>query len=207
MTAAARGRDALDVGLNNDLLVDASAGTGKTYTLTTLVARLLVEEDRSIDQLLIVTFSNAAAGELRDRVWRTLRDARAAIAAPGSPASDQARGLVERWRDHQLQETALTRLTSAIRDFDLGKITTIHGFCQRTLSEFALQADLPFSFDVRGDDTLAVAAAVRDFWRKHMVDQDVGLIEYAKSEKFVLNEETTGWAGAHRPLKLLWPPC
>ncbi len=198
MTKGTRSGTPLDVSLGGDLLIDASAGTGKTYALTTLVARLIVEENRRIDQLLIVTFSNAAAGELRDRVWRTLQEARGAIAAPGTSASHQARQLVERWRDHVIQRDALARLEGAIRDFDLGNITTIHGFCQRALSEFALQADIPFSFEVSGDDTLAVAAATKDFWRKHMVDAPIGLLDYAKSNKFVLDEDTTAWAGAHR---------
>ena len=197
MTTASQPENALDVQLSGDLLIDASAGTGKTYTLTTLVARLIVEDGRSIDQLLIVTFSNAAAGELRDRVWRTLQEARRAVATPDTPVGDQAQQLAARWRGADLQEAALRRLTSAIRDFDQGNITTIHGFCQRALSEFALQANIPFSFDVSGDDTLAVAAAVRDFWRKQMVDESIGLLEYAKSEKFVLDDKTTAWVGAH----------
>ena len=65
--------------LDGRLLVEASAGTGKTYTLTTLAARLVVEAGHSIESLLIVTFTVAATGELRTRIWQTLYAARDAV--------------------------------------------------------------------------------------------------------------------------------
>ena len=68
-------RRPINVPLDRDLLVEASAGTGKTYALTTLVARLIVESGWRIDKLLIVTFTIAATGELRSRIRSTLRDA------------------------------------------------------------------------------------------------------------------------------------
>ena len=67
--------------LDGRLLIEASAGTGKTYTLTTLATRLVVEAGHGIEDLLIVTFTVAATGELRTRIWQTLHAARDAVRA------------------------------------------------------------------------------------------------------------------------------
>ena len=193
MSNPSAAQSAYDVALSGGLVVEASAGTGKTYTLTTLVARLVVETTMRIDDLLIVTFTVAATGELRTRVWDTLCAARDALA--GRPSTGQARGLAEHWREAGIASgDAQQRLTRAIRDFDRANITTIHGFCQRALREFALEAGLPFKFGVSGDGALEVESATRDFWRCGMVDEPVSLLEYAKAGKF-LPDEGAHWAG------------
>ena len=87
----------LDAPLDGDLLVEASAGTGKTYALTTLVARLIVESGWRIDDLLIVTFTVAATGELRTRVRSAMRDALEVVRG-GDEGDGQAEDLVRRWR-------------------------------------------------------------------------------------------------------------
>ena len=181
--------------LDGGLLVEASAGTGKTHTLTTLAARLVVEAGHGIENLLIVTFTVAATGELRTRVRHTLHAARDALRAPTAAAGDQARELAALWRRIGI-EHAEARLTRAIRDFDRADITTIHGFCQRALAEFALHAALPFAFSVSGDAALEVESATRDYWRRRMVHEPVVLLEYAKQRKFVL-DEASSWTGQH----------
>ena len=183
--------------LDGRLLVEASAGTGKTYTLTTLAARLVVEAGHRIESLLIVTFTVAATGELRTRIWQTLYAARDAVRDATAAANDQARELAAHWRRAGIADAeAEARLTRAIRDFDRANITTIHGFCQRALAEFALHAGLPFAFAVSGDAALEVESATRDFWRRRMVQEPVALLEYAKQQKFVLDEAAT-WTGQH----------
>ena len=198
MTPRRERGDAFDRPLDADLLIEASAGTGKTYALTTLVARLIVEERFDIDRLLIVTFTISAAGELRTRGRRLLQAARRAASGADVDPDSQASQLLRRWRRCGIEDAdTLTRLTRAVRDLDRANITTIHGFCQRTLVEFALHAGTPFSFEVSGGDALAVGDAARDFWRRRMVGEPVPLLEYAKSKKFVLDEDTTTWVTRH----------
>ena len=185
----------LSAPLDGGLLVEASAGTGKTYTLTTLAARLVVEARRGIADLLVVTFTVAATGELRTRIWQTLHAARDAVRGDATDAGSQAHELAAHWRRAGIDD-ADARLTRAIRDFDRATITTIHGFCQRALAEFALHARLPFTFGVSGDAALEVESATRDFWRRRMVQEPVVLLEYAKQQKFVL-DEAAAWTGRH----------
>ena len=198
MTPRPEPGDAFNQPLDNDLLIQASAGTGKTYALTTLVARLIVEERLDIDRLLIVTFTISAASELRTRVRRLLQAARRAASGADVDADSQAGRLRQGWLRHDIEDAdALRLLTRAVRDLDRANVTTIHGFCQRTLVEFALHAGTPFSFEVSGDDAMAVGDAARDFWRRRMVGEPVPLLEYAKSKKFVQNEDTTNWLVGH----------
>ena len=176
-------RSPLDVALGGHLLVQASAGTGKTYALTTLVARLLVEEQFGIDQLLVVTFTNAATGELRDRIRRTLTGTLAHLRT--GAGEDQAAELVARWRDGGIDRAEATAsIARALQDFDRASVTTIHAFCQRALTEFAFDGALPFGFELGGDDTADVLAAVRDHWRVHLAQAQAPLLEIARDSEF-----------------------
>ena len=188
--------DPLDISLDRDLLVEASAGTGKTYALTTLVARLIVEAGWRIDKLLIVTFTIAATGELRSRVRNILRDARNVAQGQGE-RDTQAGDLVRRWQNEGLEQTRIeSRLTVALRDFHRANVMTIHGFCQRALTEFAFDARIPFEFGISGDDYPEVGAALRDFWRESMADEPEALLKLAKDREFRL-DDLNGWVADH----------
>jgi exodeoxyribonuclease V beta subunit len=78
--------DPLALPLSGTKLIEASAGTGKTYTITTLFLRLLLERGLSVDRILVVTFTNAAAAELRQRIRRRLRETLLALGQPAPPA-------------------------------------------------------------------------------------------------------------------------
>ena len=181
----------LDAPLAGGLVIEASAGTGKTYALTTVAARAVVEAALPMDRMLVVTFTVAAAGELRHRLRRTLTAAAAAIGGAGD--DDQAVGLAERWqREGVPRGVAEQRLAGAIRDLDRACVTTIHGFCQRLLTDFAFDGNTPFGFEVAGDDRPAVAAAVRDFWRS-LAEAPTAMLQHAAVSGFTL-AELTPWA-------------
>ena len=186
----------LEVPLDSDLLVEASAGTGKTYALTTLVARLIVESGWRIDDLLIVTFTIAATGELRTRVRGAMRDV-LEVARRSEEGDGLARDLIRRWRTKRIDQHKIeSRLARAIRDFDRANVMTIHGFCQRALTQFAFDARIPFGFGISGDDKGDVAAAVRDFWRQHIAPEPIPLLDVAQSDRFHL-DTLSEWVGAH----------
>lgn len=124
-------------------LLEASAGTGKTWQIAHLVTRWVAEDPGvPIERLLVITFTNAAAAELRDRVRRRLiaardrlRDESAAGDAPGDAADPMLAALAA--VEPQQRRRRLGRLEQALSSFDLAPISTIHGFSQRTLSELA----------------------------------------------------------------------
>jgi exodeoxyribonuclease V beta subunit len=111
--------------------IEASAGTGKTFTLAGLVVRYVAEEAVRVEELLMVTFTRAAAAELRDRVRSRLSEAAAALRDPAgiAPADQLLTHLAAGDRD-----VRLSRLEQAVIDFDAATITTIHGFAQQVLA-------------------------------------------------------------------------
>ncbi len=117
------------------LAIEASAGTGKTHTLSTLAARYVAEEGVPIGELLVVTFTRAAAAELKDRVRRRLVELAAVLRNPDRPA-DEALAVV--WAADR--EQRLRNVERALTDFDTATITTIHGFAQQVIGTLGASA-------------------------------------------------------------------
>ena len=144
-------------------LIEASAGTGKTYCLTGLVLRLLLEGHvKDASELLVVTFTQAATQELIDRIRSALRDTIRAM--QGEAAEDPfIRHLTEFYRNdatkHRLLSEALVR-------FDDLTVSTIHGFCKRVLDETAFESGSPFELDLLENDAPMLRDAARDIWRR-----------------------------------------
>ncbi len=156
--------EATTVELSGTHLVEASAGTGKTYAITTLFVRLIVTRSLGIEQILVVTFTEAATTELRDRIRRRLREAVHAFDL-------RARG--ERSRDTDLATIAAAsdspkrdrqRLVLALRDVDEAAIYTIHGFCHRMLQDRAFESRVPFDAEVVPDHTALRDEITADYW-------------------------------------------
>lgn len=152
-------------------LVEASAGTGKTYAIGMLVLRALVELDVPIEKILIVTFTKAATEELKARIRSRVVEARN-LFAPNSPdteSSHDADTTLLTWastiRDHQ---KAYNQLQLALYDIDRASIFTIHAFCQRMLVEQALESGQLFDVELLSDISHFQAEVADDFWRNYM---------------------------------------
>ena len=121
------------------LLLEASAGTGKTYSLTALVARYVAEEGLRADELLMVTFTRAAAAEMKQEVREQLLRALNAVNAPETEKLDP---WLANLRDCTADELVLRRerLETAISNIDSATISTIHGFFQQALGDLGIRS-------------------------------------------------------------------
>ncbi len=122
-------------------MLEASAGTGKTFTIAGLVARYVAEGAATMDELLVLSFSRESTRELRERVRERLVSVRAALAAPDTIAHDDL--LLQRLAevDEASLATSRRRLEEALAAFDAATVTTIHGFCQQMLLALGTAAD------------------------------------------------------------------
>jgi exodeoxyribonuclease V beta subunit len=112
-------------------LLEASAGTGKTYALAALATRFVAEQGLAASELCIVTFTEAATAELRGRVRGRFGEAAAHLESGGGPAEgDEVLSLLGDGDPEQLARRA-ANLRRALADFDAATISTIHGFCSR----------------------------------------------------------------------------
>ena len=153
----------LDMPLNGLQLIEASAGTGKTYTIANLYLRQLLS-GRETSQVLVVTFTNAATDELRGRIRERVREALEVML--GEATEDEFLGLVrERLEKEGALELACRQLEQALYSLDDAAIFTIHGFCQKALKRFAFHSGQLFEVELVTDDDDLLHTALQDWWR------------------------------------------
>jgi exodeoxyribonuclease V beta subunit len=139
--------DLLNAPLQGRNLIEANAGTGKTYAISGLFLRLIVEHALQVGEILVMTYTVAATEELKDRIRCTL--SRALEALRHGRAEDLfLDSFVRRLAEEDRMNSARRRLATALRDFDEAAIFTIHGFCQRTLQENAFESHSTFTAEL-----------------------------------------------------------
>src|SRR5690625_3639257 len=151
---------------NRRVLVEASAGTGKTFALTGLVVRLVME-GVELKKILVVTFTNAATDELKTRIRSRLREVLSALRNPDLPCSGDAAAFRELFAD---EPEATSRIEQALLDVDEASVFTIHGFCQRVLQQSAFESGAPFEPEFTDEAEELLDRAVADFWSRHTHD-------------------------------------
>jgi exodeoxyribonuclease V beta subunit len=152
------------VALQGFNLVEASAGTGKTHTLTGLYLRLLLEQDYAPERILVVTYTKAATAELKTRIRQRLIKARSLL--EGEVCDDPL--IHEILQNVDDCERAQRRLDLAIASFDRAAIYTIHGFCQRVLTEQAFETGQAFNTSLMPDQADRLLQIADDFWRREI---------------------------------------
>jgi len=161
-------------------LLEASAGTGKTYAIAGLFVRLILEADLSVDQILAVTYTDAATAELRQRIRKTLVDTLKAFS--GGPMDNAfLKHLAATHADEKAEMIA--RLERALACFDQAAIYTIHGFCQRTLQDRAFESGVLFDVELITDQSAILREIAEDFWRKRFYDQSPISLRFALKNK------------------------
>lgn len=160
-------------------VLEASAGTGKTFAIVGLWLRLLLESNLSHDRILVVTFTDAAAAELRDRIYQRLVDASDAI-SKGHTDDPFLSALLNRCRANDPDlKGASHRLNLARADFDEAPIGTIHGFCHRAQRSRAFEAGESFHQELTPDTSPLHLELVRDWWSRHLSSAPMLLVSWA----------------------------
>lgn len=156
-------------------LVEASAGTGKTYAIANIFIRLLIEKKLNVHEILVVTYTNAAAGELRERIRARIKDALNAFSL-GTSEDILLKHLANKTEDKKMAEKILT---TALNDFDMASIFTIHSFCLRVLRQYAFESLSLFDTELAEEDADMIDEIIRDFWRINLFDESPLFLRYA----------------------------
>ncbi|HEY5752121.1 MAG TPA: exodeoxyribonuclease V subunit beta [Chthoniobacterales bacterium] len=151
-------------------LIEASAGTGKTFTLTAVFARLMIEHGLDIDEILVCTFTEAATAELRERLRAMLVEAVGALHGRPPQEFGFLEGMIK--RERLGAGTLVSKLERALRNIDQAAIFTIHGFCQRLLQDRSFESGNSLQTSVLVDDSDVRRETVQDFWRRHAYSSD-----------------------------------
>ncbi len=170
--------------LSGRSLIEASAGTGKTYAIVCLYLRLLIEKALTPEQILVVTYTEAATEELRGRIRRKIREAHEVFAGSGTE-DDFLEGLRDKInRIEPGLSVSRDRLDKALKSFDLASIFTIHGFCLRALQENVFESGSPYDMELITDQTDLLQEIVDDFWRMRFFAESAPLLGYTLRNRF-----------------------
>ncbi|HRE90193.1 MAG TPA: UvrD-helicase domain-containing protein, partial [Myxococcota bacterium] len=147
-------------------LLEASAGTGKTYSITSIYLRLVIELEVKVEEILVVTFTTAATAELSTRIRKRLGEAYAALerlaAGTPPPPGDEVIEHLARVASSDPTHFA-ARARAAVESFDRAQVSTIHGFCQQILRQHALEANVPFGVTVAEEQASLIQEIATDF--------------------------------------------
>ena len=163
-----------DIGLSDLNLIEASAGTGKTWTIAALYIRLLLERELRPENILVVTYTKTATAELRDRIRQRI-SATLELFATGARGEDELDVLL--LKRHRKRDHAVRLLTRALYSFDDAAIFTIHGFCQRALADNAFESGNLFDTEMTADQSALVQEAADDFWRTTILARQDAFLE------------------------------
>ena len=146
-------------------LLEASAGTGKTYALARIFLRLVAEKGVEVGKILTVTFTTAATEELRDRIRSLLVEAYETLGDDPHNGEDPT---FSRLRDLEdvSKEECLRRIKLAVTCFDEAIISTIHGFCNRVLTENSFETQSLFEAELDKASGEMTMEGVREYWRE-----------------------------------------
>lgn len=181
MSATIPAFDPLSIAISGTNLIEASAGTGKTYGIAALFTRLVVLEQMPVESILTVTFTKAATAELKTRLRARLDDVLQALehTADSDDISDDIEaycrnshpddvfliGLLKQALTRESRNRLIVRLKAAIGQFDNAAIYTIHGFCQRILRDYAFLCGAPMDVELAEDNRERLLVPTQDFWR------------------------------------------
>jgi exodeoxyribonuclease V beta subunit len=169
--------------LHGRVLIEASAGTGKTWNIGLIYLRLLLERDLRVEQILVTTFTDAAAQELRERLRRRLVEAERLLESTPSLSaindSSLENYLASLCPDADSRRRALRKIQLARTDLDRAPVSTIHALCQRIQRDYPLESGAAFANDKLFDEQQLQRECVEDFWRRRYL---VGTIDPREAE-------------------------
>ncbi|MDR3237684.1 MAG: exodeoxyribonuclease V subunit beta, partial [Spirochaetia bacterium] len=177
--------DPQTIDLSGTKLIEASAGTGKTYSIALLVLRLIVEKEIPLKEILVVTYTKAAAAELKARIRNFIA---AAVDSLNGAAidNDDVAAIVKKISRQDAQKTRA--LTDVLHSIDEASIFTIHGFCQRILDDNAFETGTSYGTEMITDQNALIDEIAADFYRMHISTAHPVIVSYIAGEKFGIKQ-------------------
>ena len=178
--------------LNQISLIEASAGTGKTYTIGSLYLRLLLKAGENnfsrplnVEEILVVTFTDMATEELKKKIRERITDAIDKLTAFAETQDKSAfkndEFLTALSQDLDIFE-AIHRLKLVEQNMDLAAIYTIHGFCRRMLMQYAFHSGIHFNLELIKDQSDLLVRFANEFWREHFYPLPFEMADFIANE-------------------------
>lgn len=167
MMAKAKSFNAQAIELKGKNLIEASAGTGKTFSIAVLALRLVLERKASIKEILMVTFTKAAVAELEERIRYFFKEAHRC-----SVGLDCDIEIINTLVKQQIEKIGIEAVQLILKEsvllLDETSVLTIHGFCQQTLNQYPFKTQQLSNVELMGDEKTIIAKQVDLFWRTYI---------------------------------------
>ncbi|WP_432716806.1 exodeoxyribonuclease V subunit beta [Haemophilus haemolyticus] len=178
--------------LNQISLIEASAGTGKTYTIGSLYLRLLLKAGENnfsrplnVEEILVVTFTDMATEELKKKIRERITDAidkLTAFAETQDKSAFKNDEFLTALCDNLNIFEAIHRLKLAEQNMDLAAIYTIHGFCRRMLMQYAFHSGIHFNLELIKDQSDLLVRFSNEFWREYFYPLPFKIADFIANE-------------------------
>ena len=171
--------DPINIPLKGIHIIEASAGTGKTYAISNIFLRFILEKKLPVEKILIVSFTEAATNELKHRIRKRIQEA--IYSFTNKPEDDFLRKLLERIKEKTF---GIELLRGALRDLDSLTISTIHGFCRSIIIDNALESGALLDAKLIVDQDPIKKEIIYDFWRSYLYYESPMFIDYLIKNRF-----------------------
>ena len=158
-----------NINLEGNKIIEASAGTGKTYSISLLALRILLEKNLDIRKIVVVTFTKKAAAELKERIFFFINKAKNYLT--NNIRTDKE---IEEICNTYANDSSTEVLNDALINFDETSIFTIHSFCQKIITEFAFETGALFELETVPDQGDFIKETAYDYWRKTILNKNSG---------------------------------
>ncbi len=171
----AKNFEVTSVEISKSNLIEASAGTGKTFSIAILVLRLIIEKEISINQILMVTYTKAAVAELEERIRKFIKTALHAL-----ENKSELDPIIKKIVDDSIKLKSKEKVEQLLKDahlnIDESSVLTIHSFCQNTLTEFAFETSQLFDMEMIENIDEIINQQLNDVWRNYISVLDENLL-------------------------------
>ena len=194
--------DPNEIDFSGAKLIEASAGTGKTYSIALLVLRLIVEKNIPLKEIAVVTFTQDATSELRERIRNFI--AAAISAQEGKEIDNENIAAIVR---RAPAKSSVKNLKEAFYSIDEASIFTIHGFCRRVLGDNAFETGNPYDTEMMANQDALLEEICADFYRSFIISLKDPFITAFLADRFKLtNIKKFAASTLSRPLAQLHYP-
>lgn len=166
--------DPIKIPISGINLIEASAGTGKTHSISNLFARLIVKENIDIEKILVVTFTKDATAELKIRIRTNLLNILDTINKENSQAEEFIKNLINTLDTKQKKKNAIEKIQVTLNNFDNANIFTIHSFCLKILTNYSHLCNCPSQIKLNNNKEFnKILQISHDFWRNNVLNNNI----------------------------------
>lgn len=170
--------DVMSAPLEGTHLIEAGAGTGKTYSIASVFLRLVLERELPVDKILVLTYTRAATMELKERIRTKLFEMKQLLDTDAETADNLYKHLRKKARAENLRTKWSLLLEGALADFDSANIHNFHQFCEKVIRNYAVETGGLFDAEILPDNSGLMEQAAEDFWRQSVYHAEPLLAGY-----------------------------